>query len=79
MSDPYISRPMVIAAGIVFPVVDMVFVATRFLIKLRRAGGLGVDDYLILSAFVSFCNSLPACQIQLTVDHIRFICVRLGA
>ena len=59
MSDPYISRPMVIAAGIVLPVIDLSFIAARFFVK-RRVGSLGIDDYLVLIAFVSL--NLPALE-----------------
>lgn len=51
-----------IATGILFPVLGLVAVGLRFIVRLRSKAFLGIDDWTILAAWFFVC-AMAACQI----------------
>jgi len=51
-----------IATGILFPLLGMVAVGLRFVVRLRSKAFLGGDDWTILAAWFIVCG-MAACQI----------------
>ncbi len=56
------SPSSLIATGILFPLLGLVVVGLRFIVRLRSKAFLGIDDWTILAAWFIVCG-MAACQI----------------
>jgi hypothetical protein len=56
------SPSSLIATGILFPLLGLVVVGLRFIVRLRSKAFLGIDNWTILAAWFIVC-AMAACQV----------------
>ena len=50
----YVNEQSVLAVGIIFTILSVAVVCTRFYVRRQKKSGLGIDDWLCIPALVSF-------------------------